>query len=119
MFTSRMTRSGAARSSSVSAACASPDPPAFRRVLDRILEHVAEGGLQRGRIRGDGKLRPLRDELQAQPAAVGEPVGGRERAEDLDEVRAALRTGREGAAAAAQWSPGQAFGELDLAREVG
>ncbi len=68
-------------------------------------------------IRGDRKLRALGDELDANARAVRQAIRGRERAQDLDEVgvlwrgrrRLGLRNGRAD----------EAFGELDLAREIG
>src|SRR4029453_4076329 len=96
------------------------DFTAVGSVFDRIVEDVAERALERDRIRRGRKLRPLGDELDADAAAVGQTVRGRERSEDLDEVRvlrrlemlAGIRRGRRG-------SPDETLGQLDLAREVG
>ena len=68
--------------------------PPGRRVLDRVVEHVAEHALERDGIGGDGNLRALGDELEAQPLAVGEPVRLDERRENAHEIGA--RAGRGG-----------------------
>ncbi len=71
--------------------------PARRRVLDRVVEHVAERALERDGIRGDGNLRALGDELEAHLFAVGEPVRLDESRENAHEIGArAGRSGRRG-----------------------
>ena len=69
--------------------------PARRRVLDRVVEHVAERALERDGIGGDGNLRALGDELEAQPARRGRAGttrrASRERARDRSEGRAERR----------------------------